>query len=73
MWDKQICGKKDRFPAVPDTITEAVREAGVNGGIIGVVLLIELLGFCMFHFEGLCKTPYINVSFKLFTLRTCLN
>jgi len=57
---------------VPDTITEAGSEARVNGGIIGDILLTELLGFCMFHFERLCETAYINVSFKLFTLRTCL-
>jgi hypothetical protein len=38
---------------VPDKIAEAGGEAGVNGGIIGGVLLMELLGFLMLHFEGL--------------------
>jgi len=58
---------------MPDVITEGGSKARVNGGIIGVILLIELLGFRMFHFEGLCDTAHINVRFKLCTLRTCLN
>ena len=58
---------------MPDTTTEAGSKARVNGGIIGDIILIELLGFRTFHFEGLCDTAYINVCFTLCTLRTCLN
>ena len=56
-----------------DTITGAGSEARVNVGIIGDILLIQVLGFRVFHFEGLCESRYINVSSKLCTLRTCVN